>query len=67
MNGKDGDLLFETDTSPLGQFVRQWKLRMTAQGAAFKGVAYGKLRRLLGYNKSFHRAGVKVEGSVLFY
>ena len=37
--GGGGDLLFAQDTTPAGQFVQQWKLRMRAQEATLKGVA----------------------------
>ena len=40
------DLLFAQDTSPSGQFVRQWKPRMMERVAAFEIVAGSKLRRL---------------------
>ena len=66
-DGKDGGLLFAQDTPPSGQFAQQWKLRMMAQGAALKGVAYSKLRRLLAYNQSFTCTDVHIGGASSLY
>ena len=43
----NGDLLYAQDTSESGQFAHQLKFRVLVRGAALKGVAGSKLRRLL--------------------
>ena len=53
-------MLFDQDTSILGQFAQQWQLRIRAQEAALKEIANSKLRRLLADNNTFSCA-------VLFY
>ena len=65
-DGRDKNLTFTQDTPPSGQFVRQWKLRMRAQGAGFREVANSKLRRLLAHSKSFYFTDGAAGGPVLF-
>ena len=55
--------MFAQDTSLSGQYVAQWKLRITAQDAAFNS----KLRRILAFNNSFDSVGVRVGDGVLFH
>ena len=50
--GDDEDLLLDQDTSLLGRLAHQKELRITAQEAALKEVAKGRLRRILEYHKS---------------
>ena len=50
----------------MGQFARQWKLRMRERGAALEEVANSKLQRLLAYHKSFNCTDIAFEGSFLF-
>ena len=64
---EDGDLLFAQDTSPSGQFVAQWKLRMMAQEAASKEIANNELRRISAFNNSFDGADARVGDEVLSY
>ena len=63
--GGNSDLEFSQDVSIPGQFVRQLKLRITAQEAALKEIAGSKLRRLLAQNKYRGCADVRVGGSVV--
>ena len=57
---EDEDLLLLQDASLSGQFVTQWKLRMSAQQAALKEIANGTLRRSLAFNNSFDSTDVRV-------
>ena len=52
--------MFAQETSISRQFTHQWGLRMSAQEAALKEMANGKLRNLLAHNRSFYRTKVKV-------
>ena len=61
------DLLFCQDTSLSGQFVAHWELRIMVQEGAVRGIANGKLRRPLEYNKSFDCAEVEVGDSALLF
>ena len=65
MGGGDEELLRALDASLLGQFARQWKLRISAQEAAPNEVANCKLRRSLSHNKSFSCMDVTAGNSVL--
>ena len=64
---KDGDLPSAQDTPLWGQFTNQQKLRMMAQAAALKEVAYSKLRRLLAYDASLNSSDVKIGDPLLLY
>ena len=61
------DLLFAHDAPLSGQFAKQWKLRVMAQGVALKEIAKAALRRLLAYKKSSSYTDLEVGESVLFY
>ena len=63
-DGKDGVLVLAQDTSLSGQFARQWKPRMMAQGAALQEIASSRLRRLSAFNKSFTCTDVKIGDNV---
>ena len=63
--GNDEDRLLAQDASPLGQFGRQWKLRVMAQDAALNGMAKSKLRRLMAQARSFNCADAAVGHSAV--
>ena len=63
----NGALVFAQDTSSVGQFVQQRKLRMRAQEATVKEVANSKLRRLRAYNKSYNSLDINIGDSALFF
>ena len=64
---RDEDLAVARDTSFSGQFAQRWKLRMMAQGAALKGIANSRLRRLLARNGPFPCGNVEIGDTAPFY
>ena len=64
---EDEDPLFSQCTSLSEQFVAQWELRVMAQEAASKEIAYSKQRRIWAINNSFDSADVRVGDEVLSY
>ena len=64
---EDGDFFFAQNTSPPGQFVAQWELRMVAQEAALRTLANSMLRRIRAFNNSFDGAGGRVGDEVFIY
>ena len=64
---KDEDLAAARATSFSGQFAQRWKLRMTARGAALKGIVNSRLRRLLARNGPFSCGDVEIGDTAPFY
>ena len=63
----DRDLDSAQNAPVSSQFLLQWELRTMAQEAMLRGMATGKVRRIMDRNQTFNSIEITIGDSVIFY